>query len=206
MVLDEFYGPLNDSQRQSLQQAMQSSDRLLSTIDHFLNQRSNNTADLSLDMKPCDVRELIQSIIDEQQSSFDKKHQRVAIRQTAKHVKTLADAYYLRIALENIIENANKYSLDNASITITIDQKDSRLLITVSDEGVGIREQDLTHIFGKYNRAHNHGDPERSGTGLGLYWSKLIIEKHSGSITANSTVGHGSEFTISLPLSLTTSV
>jgi signal transduction histidine kinase len=112
------------------------------------------------------------------------------------------DAPRLERVLDNLIANAIKYSPDGGLITIVVvcdeDDEGGSAIVSVRDEGLGIPAGDLTRIFEGFQRAHNA--LRIDGTGLGLAVSRQIVEQHGGSIVVDSVEGHGSTFTVRLPL------
>lgn len=101
--------------------------------------------------------------------------------------------------IENILNNAIKYSPDGGKITVSMKTTDSQLIISISDEGLGIPKKDLPLIFDRFYRVDKARSREQGGTGLGLAIAKEIIKLHKGFIWAKSDYGKGSTFTIVLP-------
>lgn len=102
--------------------------------------------------------------------------------------------------IENLLENAVKYSSEQGEIHIGIGQRNGDALIDVSDEGIGIPPDDLPQIFERFHRASNVNDRRFAGMGLGLFICKGIVEQHGGRIWVESRVGAGSTFHIALPV------
>ncbi|MDN2954004.1 cell wall metabolism sensor histidine kinase VicK [Streptococcus suis] len=103
--------------------------------------------------------------------------------------------------LDNILNNAIKYSPDGGTITFSMKTTDSQLIVSVSDEGLGIPKSDLPRIFDRFYRVDKARSRAQGGTGLGLAIAKEIVKQHKGFIWAKSEYGHGSTFTIVLPYS-----
>ncbi len=101
--------------------------------------------------------------------------------------------------LENLIENAAKYNLENESVEIKLWQQDHTAHVTVADHGIGIPANDVPHIFDRFFRGTNVDDRRFAGLGLGLYICRGIVEQHGGHIWATSRVGVGTTMHISLP-------
>ena len=101
--------------------------------------------------------------------------------------------------IENLISNAIKFSPQGGKITVSIEQADEKVKISVSDTGIGIPKKNLTHIFEKFYRAENASSEVIGGTGLGLAIVKYIIESHGGKISVESKLGKGSTFSFTLP-------
>ena len=101
--------------------------------------------------------------------------------------------------IDNILNNAIKYSPDGGNVTVSMRTTDSQLIIAISDEGLGIPKQDLPKIFDRFYRVDKARSRAQGGTGLGLAISKEIVKQHKGFIWAKSVYGEGSTFTIVLP-------
>ncbi|WP_340202276.1 ATP-binding protein [Ascidiimonas sp. W6] len=108
------------------------------------------------------------------------------------------DQKILELLLFNLIRNAIKYSPENTTIDLTVEEKDSKLIFTVTDEGIGIPEKDQKHIFERYFRAQNASLDQ--GTGIGLNIVKGHLESLGGSIYFSSKENIGSKFTIEIPI------
>lgn len=106
--------------------------------------------------------------------------------------------------LENLVENAVKYSPDESEVRIRVAQRDGRALIDVTDEGIGIPPEDLPQIFDRFHRASNVDDRRFAGMGLGLFTCKGIVEQHGGRIWVDSRIGAGSTFHVALPVGMRT--
>ena len=101
--------------------------------------------------------------------------------------------------IDNILNNAIKYSPDGGKITVTMKTTDDQMILSISDQGLGIPKQDLPRIFDRFYRVDRARSRAQGGTGLGLAIAKEIIKQHKGFIWAKSIYGKGSTFTIVLP-------
>ena len=101
--------------------------------------------------------------------------------------------------IDNILNNAIKYSPDGGKITVTMKTTDDQMILSISDQGLGIPKQDLPRIFDRFYRVDRARSRAQGGTGLGLSIAKEIIKQHKGFIWAKSIYGKGSTFTIVLP-------
>ena len=114
-------------------------------------------------------------------------------------MKVYADNIHLNMIISNLLENGIKYSDKVADISIVCAQEESYSYISVKDAGIGIRSQNIKHIFDKFYRVPNGNIHNVKGYGLGLFYVKQIVEKHHGEVAVKSTFGKGSVFTIKLP-------
>lgn len=106
----------------------------------------------------------------------------------------------INLAMHNLVGNALKYTPQGGTVTVTSDEQDNKLLITITDSGIGIRTDDLDKIFQKFYRAQDPRIESITGTGLGLAISREVIRLHGGDITVESQLDQGSTFTLTLPL------
>ncbi len=110
-----------------------------------------------------------------------------------------ADRFHLSNILSTIIDNSIKYSAESVQITLRAYNKAGVSVIEIEDDGLGIEPKHLKHIFEKFYRVPKGNIQDVRGFGLGLYYSKLIVERHGGSIDATSRLGHGTKIKITLP-------
>ncbi len=109
------------------------------------------------------------------------------------------DLNFIREVLDNLVDNAFKYTPEGGSIYVNVRGDNDKILINVTDTGIGISPDDLSHIFQKFYRADNSDTRTIGGTGLGLYLVKQRVEAMGGKVWAESAFGEGSTFYVSLP-------
>ena len=110
-----------------------------------------------------------------------------------------ADRFHLRNIVQTIIDNSIKYSLDEVAISVEVEVEAEATRISISDNGIGIAERHLSHIFDKFYRVPTGDKHDVRGYGLGLYYARTIVERHNGRIEARSRKGEGTTITITLP-------
>ena len=111
------------------------------------------------------------------------------------------DPNFLQPVFINLIDNAFKYTEEKVHILITCEETDRNTIrIKVRDNGTGISPEALKHIFERYSRGDHQGDTKINGHGQGLYFARMIVRAHGGTITAESKPGTGSTFIVTLPV------
>ncbi len=168
-------------------------------FSELLNSAINDLTDFEIKKSEFDLVDLIASIIISFKNSFDLKKQTVELFSETERLIILADKQKLKEVFENLVSNAIKYSPLQRKITIRITPKNSKAIIHVEDEGLGLSKEDLTKIFGKYQKLSARPTNNETSTGLGLFIVKKIVENHNGGITVTSELGKGSIFTVIIP-------
>jgi two-component system, OmpR family, sensor histidine kinase SenX3 len=145
------------------------------------------------------VDDLIADVLDRMQPLADAKQIRVTA--DGEHGrKVLGDFGQLVMALTNLVANAIAYSGPTTRVTIAVKAREEIVEVAVTDEGIGIAQQDLGRVFERFYRVDPARSRQTGGTGLGLAIVKHVTNNHGGEVTVWSTVGVGSTFTLRLPL------
>jgi len=116
-----------------------------------------------------------------------------------KNIEIVANKQLLELAISNIIDNAEKYNSKDGFIKIKAERLKDRILISITDSGIGIRQKHIPRLFKRFYRVDKIESRNIGGTGLGLSIVKQIVKAHRGLITVKSKLGKGSTFTIILP-------
>jgi two-component system, OmpR family, sensor histidine kinase VicK len=183
-----------------LQYAYESNERQIQVINDLLSVAQVDAGNVALKKENVDLVALITDVLQRQQPIFNEQGHEVSFTHSGKSFIAYADKRKLRMVLENIIENASKYTLPGKQIKIKLAKRQNGLAVSVADEGIGMSKKDLTRLFKKFSRIDNPLSVAVGGTGLGLYWAKKVIDLHGGSITVSSKLNQGSTFTIILPV------
>ena len=173
--------------------------RLETQVERVLNISTLDTENTTLNKKSLDFHELL----DEVKDTFDFNQLanggKILIENNASIFTIQADSIHITNVVYNLLDNAVKYSTTKPLISITTKNERNYLVIEIKDNGIGIRKEDLKMIFDKFYRVSTGNIHDIKGFGLGLFYVKLIINEHNGSIDVKSKLGEGSAFTIKLP-------
>jgi two-component system CheB/CheR fusion protein len=202
MISEGYAGDLNKAQKVMLDVAYKNNERQLEIIEDLLRVAKIDGGKVSLEKSSCDVVSQVRQAILGQAILFEKRGQTVVINIVHKKVFALIDPKLMLMVIENLLDNAGKYSPNDSTVTITISQKDNNTNISFMDTGVGIRKTDINKLFKKFSRINNKISDESRGTGLGLYWVKKIVGLHGGSVDVISKINKGSTFTINIPVAV----
>ncbi|MFA6978183.1 MAG: ATP-binding protein [Ignavibacteriaceae bacterium] len=159
----------------------------------------NDATEFDLTMSDFDLINLIKSIIFSFKNSFDLKKLSVVLETSLEQITIHADKQKLNEVFENLVSNAIKYSPFHKEIIVRINQTGTNIAVEVEDNGLGLSKDDLSKIFGKYQKLSAKPTNNESSTGLGLFIVKKIIDKHQGEISVKSELGKGSTFTVIVP-------
>ena len=150
------------------------------------------------DEAPVDMLALGLSVVGSLRAAYPERSIEVDAKATDMPM-VMGDTARLHQVLTNLIVNSLKHGGEEAKVRLSIDTDDNHVILEVSDDGVGVREADLPHIFERFYRADTSRTRATGGSGLGLAIVKTIVEAHQGAITVDSTIGQGTLFRIVLP-------
>lgn len=199
LLLEDHAGPLSADQKIFLQKAYENNERQLHIVDDILRVAQLDLGKIRLSLHSVDLREIVHQVLENFKTSLELHDLQIKLIEPDKPLKAKIDDGQFRMVAENLLENAVHYSADGKPITVKLEAlKDGRARLTIADCGVGIKKSDLPKLFRKFSRVNNPLSNAVSGTGLGLYFCKKIVELHGGKIEVKSTLGKGSQFIITL--------
>ncbi|MDP3106270.1 MAG: ATP-binding protein [Candidatus Methanoperedens sp.] len=201
LLKQEIPGKLNDKQKMYVDNIITSSKRMLAIVDDVLDLGRAETGKIELVTEKISVPD----ILDETIGLFKEeaaKHN-VSFRKETDHELEFieADSKRFRQIVFNLLSNAVKYSKpEGGTVTITAKKQGELAKFSVSDTGIGIREEDLGKLFSTFEQLDSGISKKYGGSGLGLAIAKKLVELHGGTITAESRYGEGSTFSFTLPI------
>ena len=178
-----------------IKRVVRESKRLAGLVGDLLDATRLEQGRLVGEREPVDIATLAQEIC-----SHDTSDLTLCQVEASAPVVGVYDRRRIEQLLQNLLENAKKYSPEQTPITIKVWQEDGKARVAVTDSGIGIPAADLPRIFERFSRASNVDDRRFHGMGLGLFICRGIVEEHGGRIWVESEVGKGSTFHVELPI------
>lgn len=201
MFLDGDLGKLNAEQENMMKKASADNDRAIEIVSELL--LANKTEDIvekKYDFKEMDMVELIDdSVFDFFGEAYIRGIEIIFLKPEKGFGTIYADKEKLRIVIQNLLENAIKYSNMHGKIFIALERKNDLVLVSVKDKGIGISEEGRDKIFEKFYRDSEAQKKEAMGTGIGLFTAKQIVESHKGKIWFESTKDGDTTFFFTIP-------
>lgn len=201
MLLNGDMGPLNTDQKTFLMKASESNTRMITLVNDMLIADGVQSGRVHYGFEHINIVDLIDNVLFEITPQASKKNITIRYKSTVENIPSVyVDPEAMRLVIQNLLENAIKYTVDGGTIEIDIKKESDHLLISIADNGIGIPPDQVKNIFVKFFRARNAIKKETDGSGLGLYITKTTIEKNGGTIWFDTTEGKGSTFYFTAPL------
>ena len=199
MLLADFFGKLTPEQEAMVTKIYENNERQINIVNDLLKVAQIDAGKVALSKTDVALNHLLESIINDYRHKFMARSQQIHLIIPEKVVWALVDSEHFRMAIENLVDNASKYTPEGKKITIKLSIKDNCACIEIKDQGVGIPLHDQQRIFEKFTRVENPLSIQVGGTGLGLYWVEKIIVLHGADMRIKSKVGSGTSFIITIP-------
>lgn len=198
-ILDGTFGEISPEIKKRAEQGLESDNMGIETVDLVLNVANMEKGIVKYNMKIVDLKEIVLKTINEKKVAAETKGLKVETMIKEDIYGVLGDAFWLKEAINNLIENSIKYTKEG-KITVGLDKHDGKILLSVRDTGVGISDEDKKNLFTEGGRGKDSVKVNIDSTGYGLYSVKLIVEAHKGKVWAESEgINKGSTFFIELP-------
>jgi len=204
-MLKELVGnataPTTDDFLRQVEQIRSATSRMAGMVNSLISDAMADALDINVRKERVDLVEIVQSVAEANQPTAARKEQALQVR--APHRLMIeCDADRMREAIDNLVSNAIKYSPLSGQIDIVAAEEAGVAVISVIDRGPGLTRDDMSRLFGRFQRLSAKPTGGESSAGLGLSIVKRIVDLHEGSISAsNSASGGGATFTITLPVS-----
>lgn len=200
LLIEGFGGPMPESILNIIKKTYESNERQIETVNNLLQVAQMDAGKVVLRKKAHDLNELLVSLQKQYSGVLAEKGQSLKLSCQPGALVGYIDEQYFRMAIENILDNASKYSNEGDKIEMIAEAGDKYAHIAIKDSGVGISPEDMPKLFEKFQRISNDMSHRVSGSGLGLYWVDKIIDLHNGKIDVESQPGVGSTFHVYIPI------
>ncbi len=198
IINNGYVGEINPKQKELIQRGIKRTNYMLNLISDLVTLASSELQ-VKKEYGKVSLGELTSDIVDSLKERVFEKSIDFTFNRPKRELYVFGNEDDLRKAIENIIENAVKYTKENGKVSVIIGEKQDFATITVSDNGIGIPRESLSNLFHDFYRSPNAKDFAEHGTGLGLSIVKRIIHEHNGRIFLASEVGKGTTIKLFLP-------
>ena len=179
--------------------ALRNSRRLLRLVNQLLDLQRLDAGKMQPTFRPCNLAQFATEVVESFQTYCERKQ--IELRTEIADCSTIyLDLEKFDKVLYNLLSNAMKFTPAGKSITVRLTEAESKARLQVQDEGIGIREDQITHLFERFRQADGSANRHYEGTGLGLSLVKELTNLHGGEVLVQSVYGEGTTFTIELPL------
>jgi two-component system, OmpR family, phosphate regulon sensor histidine kinase PhoR len=199
-LLERRLGPVQDdpSAKKSLQTISSQADKIVALVDRLLGVSRAQMGRLEMRPEELDICDLVRRQVAQVQVKSERH--RVIADLEGEGMVGRWDRGYLEQVLDNLLDNAIRYSPDGGGVTVSVRAEDGVVRVTVADQGIGMPPETIANLFKRYYRSEEAKKAEPSGMGIGLYISHEMVALHGGRILVESEEGRGSTFTVELPM------
>ncbi|HOV44216.1 MAG TPA: HAMP domain-containing sensor histidine kinase, partial [Ferruginibacter sp.] len=174
--------------------------RMNKQVETILQAALLDKQEVNLNLKKLSAHTLINAAINNISLPIQEKGGELQVRLNAAKDNIMADEVHFTNLINSLLDNAVKYSRDKPVVTVESSSNNKEIIIKIDDNGIGMNKETLSHIFEKFYRAHTGNVHNVKGFGLGLSYVKTMVEAHKGNIKAESVLGKGSSFIVTVPL------
>ncbi len=199
-MLDRELGEITSDQEKVLQDGLKSSIRMIDLINDLLNVARIEEGRFGLRFRKQPLSPLIQGVVERHRQAIDEKGILLLVDVEQGLQNLNLDEEKINIALDNLMDNAIKYTAPGGTVTIRAVEDKEIVRVSVSDTGIGVPKDQMEKLFVKFFRADNALRFQTSGSGLGLYVVKNVVESHGGTIKVESEENKGTSFVFTIPI------
>src|SRR3989440_12226082 len=200
MLEDGSLGQMPPPAQQAIRTLMDKTSEMRAQVERMLLLARLEDGAAPPQMAPLDLRTVVSEAVDRVQPQVQLKEGRLRLDLAEAPLPVFGDPERLGTALDNLLQNAVKFSAGPPSIEVVGNRENGRIHLVVRDHGIGIPEAARRHLFEKFYRVHNPELQNVAGTGIGLYLVRQVVEGHGGRVQVDSHLGEGSAFQIDLPV------
>jgi signal transduction histidine kinase len=198
-MLDGSFGAINPELKMMAEKGLESDNTGIETVDLVLNAANLQKGSVKYDMQKIDFKEIVLKVIADKKDPIKTKGLQIESETKDAVYNILGDIFWLKEAVNNLIENSIKYTKEG-KIIVKMEKKDDKIILSVKDTGIGISDEDKKNLFTEGGRGKDSVKINVDSTGYGLYSVKLIIEAHHGRVWGESEgLNKGATFFMELP-------
>ncbi len=201
MLAKEVVGSINVKQKRLLLKSYESNERMIALVNNLLNTDRIESGKTDLKITKTNLENIVNNVLYYIYPQATSKKIHINISYEKKLPFVFVDQEKMREVIQNVLENAVKYSNEKGVIDVKLYSENECLVVSISDNGVGIPESFKKDVFSKFCRGSNAVKMKTEGSGLGLFVANEIVKMHQGQITFESEEGSGTTFFISIPVS-----
>ena len=193
-------GALDENVQVQLGYVRDAANRLTEMVDDLVSDAMADALDITIKREAIDLAILVEEVAEANRPLAARKEQTITVTAPPSHI-AMCDADQVRDAIDNLVSNAVKYSPIGGPIDLVVTRDDDGIIVHVKDRGPGLSPEDISRLFGRFQRLSAKPTAGETSTGLGLSIVKRIVDLHGGRITVESAgPGHGATFVMILPV------
>lgn len=199
MILSGKMGTITETQSNFLNLAKRNVDRLSGIINDLLDLSKIEAGKMEFRFEKCNIFEPVKFVVSSFEHFAQKKNITLQLEAGKEEFKVYGDIGRIEQVVSNLVSNAVKFTNDNGKVSVKISEAIDGVIVSVTDTGIGIKEEDAPKVFDKFQQIENSLDRKIGGTGLGLPIAKQLVEAHGGEIWFESEFGKGTTFSFTIP-------
>ncbi len=200
LIMSGKLGKIEEKQTEYFKIIKENSSRMHELISDLLTVSRIESAKLPFKKQEFSMEELTKTLINEYKTLASATNVKVILVNDKNLPKAFSDPSRIKLVMENLLDNAIRYTKEKGKVEINLSQKNNNILFSIKDNGVGVPEKDQKYIFQKFFRSENILRHQTKGSGLGLYISREIVKRAKGKIGFDSKEGKGSTFWFAIPI------
>lgn len=200
LLLEGSYGKLPPAAKEAIENIFTSTDLMVNSVEDFLNVSRIEQGRMKYELSEFNIVELAKDVVTDQENLAEEKGLEIKFHSKDSLITIKADIGKIKQVFANLVDNAIKYT-QKGTVIISVVLNIDTVRFSVKDTGIGMSKEDINKLFGRFSRAEGANRVNTTGTGLGLYVAKQMVEAHKGKIWAESDgAGLGSSFIVELPI------
>ena len=202
LLIDGIAGDVPENILDVLRKTYDSNERQIAIVNSLLKVAQIDSGKIVLRKQSTDLNKIMSDIVKQYTGIINNKDQTIILSLQNEPLYGYVDETYYRMAIENILDNASKYTDEGGTITISSKLIDDYVVVLIADTGMGIKPENIPVLFDKFSRVTSDMTHKVAGSGLGLYWVEKVIDLHQGKVEVESEINVGTTFSVCVPKGL----